>query len=171
MASPWQAELKLVGAGGEPVDFRRTIASHGLVDLPPMRLDEESWTLETTLPLGRGRPRNVVVEAGRPGRAVVGVRGPRPSAHQAEKVLDGVRHVLRLDEDLSDFYVAVAADPKLAWVASGACPEPVEWAPRSSSCWAKAASTVWIVWKSRSSRTSALPSVASRRASSPPAAR
>jgi N-glycosylase/DNA lyase len=120
MASSWQAELELVGAGGEPVDFRRTIASHGLVDLPPMGLDEESWTLETTLPLGRGRPRTIIVEAGPRGRAVVRVRGPRPSARQAEKVIDGVRHVLRLDEDLSDFYAAVAADPKLSWVASGA---------------------------------------------------
>jgi 3-methyladenine DNA glycosylase/8-oxoguanine DNA glycosylase len=120
VTSPWQAELELVGAGGEPVDFRRTIASHGLVDLPPMRLDEGSWTLETTLPLGRGRPRTVVVEAGRSRRALLRVKGPRPSARQAEMVLDGIRHVLRLDEDLSGFYAAVAGDPKLSWVASGA---------------------------------------------------
>ena len=29
------AELPLVGAGGEPVDFARTIVSHGVAELPP----------------------------------------------------------------------------------------------------------------------------------------
>ena len=40
-----------------------------------------------------------------------------------------------------------------------------------SSNWRKAASTHWIVWKSRSSRSSALPSAACSGAGSPPAAR
>lgn len=35
-------ELKLVGAGGEPVDLRRTVASHGVADLPPNRIDRKS---------------------------------------------------------------------------------------------------------------------------------
>ena len=38
------------GAGGEPVDFARTIASHGVAELPPSRLDLEARVLETTLP-------------------------------------------------------------------------------------------------------------------------
>ena len=42
-------EIELVGAGGEPVDFRRTLASHGVAELVPNRLDEAAWTLETTL--------------------------------------------------------------------------------------------------------------------------
>jgi hypothetical protein len=29
------AELLLLGAGGEPVDFARTIVSHGVAELPP----------------------------------------------------------------------------------------------------------------------------------------
>ena len=32
----------------------------------------------------------------------------------------GVRHVLRLDDDLSDFYAKAAHDPDLAWAATGA---------------------------------------------------
>ena len=38
------AELLLQGAGGEPVDFARTIVSHGVAELPPnqvARLDED----------------------------------------------------------------------------------------------------------------------------------
>ena len=40
MARPWSAELQLVGAGGEPVDLRRTLVSHGVADLPPNEIDE-----------------------------------------------------------------------------------------------------------------------------------
>ncbi len=85
-----------------------------------MRLDEDAWTLETTLRLDRGRPRTVIVSAGRPGHALVRSRGPRPSKTQAAKLLEGVRHVLRLDEDLSGLYARVSTDPELSWVASGA---------------------------------------------------
>ena len=49
MANVRSAEIELRGAGGEPVDLRRTIASHGVADLPPNRIDEEAWTLEVTL--------------------------------------------------------------------------------------------------------------------------
>ena len=39
MARTWSAELELRGAGGEPVDFLRTITSHGVADLPPNDID------------------------------------------------------------------------------------------------------------------------------------
>jgi len=45
------AEIPLRGAGGEPVDFARTIVSHGVAELPPNRVDLETRTLETTLPI------------------------------------------------------------------------------------------------------------------------
>ncbi|MGH3115307.1 MAG: hypothetical protein ACRDOP_17750, partial [Gaiellaceae bacterium] len=72
MASPgWSAELKLAGAGGEPVDLRRTITSHGLVDLPPMRPDPDWRALEITLPLAGGPPRTVRIAESGPGSALV----------------------------------------------------------------------------------------------------
>ncbi len=49
---PEELELELVGAGGERVDLRRTLGSHGVADLLPNRLDEKAWTLETTLAAG-----------------------------------------------------------------------------------------------------------------------
>jgi 3-methyladenine DNA glycosylase/8-oxoguanine DNA glycosylase len=116
----WRAELSLVGAGGEPVDLRRTIASHGVADLPPNRIDEDARTLEVTLRVPRERPRTVGVAQGPPGKAAVTVLGPAPSRAIAEALLERVGHVLRLDEDLSDFYARVQADPDLAWAASGA---------------------------------------------------
>jgi 3-methyladenine DNA glycosylase/8-oxoguanine DNA glycosylase len=116
----WSAELTLAGAGGEPVDLRRTINSHGLVDLPPMRPDPDGRALEITLPLAGGRPRTVRVAEGRPGHALVTAAGRRPSARQADGLLAAVAHVLRLDEDLSPFYAQAADDPDLTWAAAGA---------------------------------------------------
>jgi N-glycosylase/DNA lyase len=119
-ASGWSAELPLRGAGGEPVDLWRTINSHGLVALPPMRVDDEVRALEVTLPLPRGRPRTVLVSEAAADRARVSSLGPRPSARQGERILAAVAHVLRLDEDLSAFYALAAADPDLSWSSRGA---------------------------------------------------
>jgi 3-methyladenine DNA glycosylase/8-oxoguanine DNA glycosylase len=119
-SSAWSAELTLTGGGGEPVDLRRTITSHGLVDLPPMRPDPDGRALEITLPLAGGRPRTVQIAEGRPGRALVTAVGRPPSARQADGLLAGVAHVLRLDDDLSPFYTQAADDPDLAWAAAGA---------------------------------------------------
>ncbi len=104
-------ELPLVGAGGEPVDFRRTLASHGVAALPPSSIDEEAWTLEVTLPSGRGA-RTVRVSERRLGHARV--------EGATDAVLAQLRHMFRLDEDLSAFYAAARDDPQLAWAAAGA---------------------------------------------------
>ena len=114
------AELRLVGAGGEPVDFRRTIASHGVADLPPNRIDEEAWTLELTLSLQGKKPRTVIVSPGRKGHANLDVLGRAPSKADVEQLRAKVAHVLRLDEDLSPFYAVASNDPDLAWAAAGA---------------------------------------------------
>ena len=111
----WSATLPLKGAGGEPVDLWRTIMSHGVADLPPNRIDEEARTLETTVAVPHGRPQTVTVREGRRKVELTGRAGKR-----SEAVLDGVRHILRLDEDLSVFYGLAADDPDLAWVTAGA---------------------------------------------------
>jgi 3-methyladenine DNA glycosylase/8-oxoguanine DNA glycosylase len=118
-STAWSAELPLVGAGGEPVDLWRTIQSHGLVDLPPMRIDDEARALEITVPLPGSRPRTVLIAPGRRGRARVTAVSRAPGAKQAKAILDAVAHVLRLDEDLSPFYAVAAADPDLAWATAG----------------------------------------------------
>jgi 3-methyladenine DNA glycosylase/8-oxoguanine DNA glycosylase len=116
----WSAELPLVGAGGERVDLWRAIQSHGLVDLPPMRIDEEARTLEITVPLPRSKPRTVLIGDGIPGNARIAVAGRAPGKRHAGEIVAAVWHVLRLDEDLSGFYALAADDPDLSWVTSGA---------------------------------------------------
>jgi 3-methyladenine DNA glycosylase/8-oxoguanine DNA glycosylase len=112
-------ELELAGAGGEPVDFRRTLASHGVAELLPNRLDEEAWTLETTLAVHQ-RARTLRIVAGRAGHARVELLDGRTPTRERAPLLATVRHMLRLDEDLSRFYEIVANDGDLAWVTSGA---------------------------------------------------
>ena len=65
VAKAWSAELELRGAGGEPVDLRRTLASHGVADLPPNEVDAQAGTLTTTLALPRGGARPSGSPAGR----------------------------------------------------------------------------------------------------------
>jgi len=112
--------IRLAGAGGEPVDLARTLNSHGFVDLPPMKPDPERRALELTLRTRRGRPRRVRIQPGREGTARVTVLGPSVSGPVVAELLGAVRHVLRLDADLSSFYAVAADDPELAWAVAGA---------------------------------------------------
>jgi 3-methyladenine DNA glycosylase/8-oxoguanine DNA glycosylase len=107
--------IPLRGAGGEPVDFVRTLLSHGVADLLPNVIAENGSSLETVLPAS-GRAWVVrLVPAGRAAaRAEVDRRAPRAEL-EAQLV-----HMLRLDDDLSGFYARAAADPDLAWAAHGA---------------------------------------------------
>jgi 3-methyladenine DNA glycosylase/8-oxoguanine DNA glycosylase len=114
-------ELPLQGAGGEPVDLRRTLNSHGFADLAPLKLDEQASTLEVTLRLRAGRPRRVRIGPAGHGRIALDVLGSSSiGARTRDDVLIGVRRVLRLDQDLSSFYAKAVEDPDLAWAASGA---------------------------------------------------
>ncbi|MBW3601321.1 MAG: Fe-S cluster assembly protein HesB [Actinobacteria bacterium] len=104
--------LRLVGGGGEPVDLRRTIHSHGLAALPPFVPAADSRSLRLVTTADPGPPVTVEVAEDAPGWARVAPSGDR--------VLADVGRVLRLDEDLSGFYERAAGDPQLAWVTAGA---------------------------------------------------
>lgn len=114
-------ELPLVGAGGEPVDLRRTLTSHGVASLPPAHVDEVSWTLEVTLPLPQQGARTLRVEAGSNAHARASASGSEPVDDAArERLVAQLRHMFRLDEDLSGFYAVAREDEQLAWAVTGA---------------------------------------------------
>jgi N-glycosylase/DNA lyase len=75
--------------------------------------------LEVTLPVGRGA-RTVRVSPGRRGHARVEVLGAKLGERGSTQILAQLRHMFRLDEDLSPFYAAALADAALAWAAAGA---------------------------------------------------
>lgn len=107
------ADLRLQGAGGEPVDFARTIVSHGVAELPPNRVDLAARVLETTLPLPRGARTVRITERG--GK----LRIETVAGSAVRQLTQTVAHMFRLDEDLSRFYERVHED-ELAWCALGA---------------------------------------------------
>ena len=104
MEEGWSFEFPLVGPGGEPIDLWRTIVSHGVASLPPMRVDEAARILEVTLPLGDVGVRTVRVAAGRPGYGAVGGIGPAPVGEESGRIRRAGGHVLRLGEHLWPFY-------------------------------------------------------------------
>lgn len=117
----WSTTIELVGAGGEPVDFVRTLLSHGVADLPPNEIAPDGTLLSTVLTAGEDAWLVELTSDG-PGRARLGAgvgRRAPPTTHRAALAAQ-IRHMLRLDEDLSAFYLVAAADPALGWVAAGA---------------------------------------------------
>lgn len=118
MAEHACARLDLVGGGGERVDFTRTLTSHGVASLPPNMVS--GGRLVTTLQLP-GRPAATIsIEADGASAVRVsweighGLTGREPD------LVALARRILRLDDDLSDFYEMAGADPDLAWVRRGA---------------------------------------------------
>lgn len=125
----------LVGGSGEPVDFVRLLASHGVATLAPQRVDHDGLSFGTTLGLAGGRALTVRATAvagevagkaaGKaaseaPGEVVVEAGGGRLRQGVVATVLERVRRMINLDEDLSGFYERAATDPALAWATKGA---------------------------------------------------
>ncbi len=122
--------LALRGPRGEPVDLRRTFASHGVASLPPARVHPSAGRMTVTLS-APGGPRTVRLAAGEPragapeaARAwldiTVADRGPPPGEAAAAALTATVRRMLCLDDDLSAFYARAALDPDLSWACAGA---------------------------------------------------
>ena len=110
--------IPLVGPAGEPVDFIATINSHGIASLAPVKPNADFATeLQTTIRLDDGSIRTIRLRGGKAGFATVQVLGDEPVDRRA--VTRAVRHMLRLEQDLSDFYAAASGDPLLAWVTTG----------------------------------------------------
>jgi 3-methyladenine DNA glycosylase/8-oxoguanine DNA glycosylase len=112
------AELPLVGGAGEPVDFARTIASHGVAELPPNRIDLDARTFETTLPVPRGARTVRITASG--GKVRIDAVAGSVGAQARDALTKTVAHMFRFDEDLSSFYTLVGGDGELAWCAVGA---------------------------------------------------
>jgi N-glycosylase/DNA lyase len=95
--------------------FRRTALSHGWYALPPFQFDDEKWTLTRVLDVDPARPLTVTIKQARAGLAV---KASRPVGKRAaEKIVRDVRHMLRLDDDMSLFYEAVSEQTEFAWIA------------------------------------------------------
>jgi N-glycosylase/DNA lyase len=106
--------IELRGGGGEPVDFARTLLSHGVAELPPNVVAEDGSAFETVLQDGDRAWVVRVTADGANAQIETGAGAP------VDALVAVIRYMLRLDDDLSPFYDRAAADPELAWAAAGA---------------------------------------------------
>jgi N-glycosylase/DNA lyase len=101
-------------------NFARTAASHGWCELAPFSV-EAGWTsIGRVVDLGAGREPVAVRVTGAAGALLVKTPG-RLAKRDAEVIARDARHMFRLDDDLENFYAALAPAPGFEWVArSGA---------------------------------------------------
>ena len=95
-------------------NFQRTVLSHGWCALLPFELDRSKWILTRVLDAGRSRPVTVKISDGQGGLKVVTSRNVAGGV--AAGVTRDVRHMMRLDDDLSEFYAAMSEDGEFAWI-------------------------------------------------------
>lgn len=95
-------------------NFKRTVISHGWCELLPFQIDRERWILSRVLDLPGGKPVTVSI---RSGNSMVRIKPSRSLGPKATKqVVKDVRHMLRLDDDLSGFYSSVAGEKEFKWI-------------------------------------------------------
>jgi 3-methyladenine DNA glycosylase/8-oxoguanine DNA glycosylase len=94
--------------------FRRTALSHGWYNLLPFEFDQEKWRLLRVIELGSMKPVTASITNGK--QSLVISLNRRLGKRAEAKVVQDVRHMLRLDEDLSEFYRAVSAEEDFMWI-------------------------------------------------------
>jgi len=99
-----------------PLDFsfKRTIVSHGWYGLQPFRIDQNRWALSRVLDLKNGSP--VTVEMRSTKRAIQVSVSRSVGKRASEQIVKDVRHMLRLDDKLDDFYDVIAGEPQFSWI-------------------------------------------------------
>src|SRR4051794_39123454 len=93
--------------------FRSTVYSHGWCELAPFSLDSEAWRLSYVFTDGKNSVPAAITEEN--GQLRIDLNNQKLGS---EKVLRDIRHILRLDDDLSGFYEAIKHNERLSWVAS-----------------------------------------------------
>lgn len=95
---------------GSEFSFIHTVKSHGWYDLPPYKFNDDDSSLSGAFVANAAVVSFTVRDNG-------GSLAVSATAAASEKVVaDVVKHVLRMEEDLSDFYTRADIDPGLAWV-------------------------------------------------------
>lgn len=92
--------------------FRATVYSHGWSELAPFALDEDAWRLSYVFSDGKRSVPGVIFEER--GRLRVELAN---GSIKDERIVADVRHLLRLDDDLDDFYSSISNDERMAWMA------------------------------------------------------
>jgi len=106
--------MEITFATPREFSFRRTIISHGWCQLLPFKIDDEKWQLTRTLDLQDAGPVTITISATK--RALVIKTSRRLNQAATKKVVADVRHMLRLDDNIAEFYRIIAADNDFNWI-------------------------------------------------------
>jgi 3-methyladenine DNA glycosylase/8-oxoguanine DNA glycosylase len=93
--------------------FRHTVGSHGWYNLRPFEHERNSTTLHYVFPPTATDSAVSVQIRERNGRLNITL-SKEPVDKQ--RIKQGIRHILRLDDDLEDFYQTVSGDERLSWI-------------------------------------------------------
>ena len=93
--------------------FRHTVGSHGWYDLRPFEHERNSTTLHYVFPPTATDSAVSVQIRERNGRINITLSKEPVDKH---RIKQGIRHILRLDDDLEDFYRTVSGDERLSWI-------------------------------------------------------
>ncbi len=94
----------------ENFSFRQTIYSHGWSELLPFQIDDKDWILSYVFANGQNSLISATISEAA-GKLKIETDG------DGENVLRDVRHILRFDEDLSEFYKILKSEKRLNWIA------------------------------------------------------
>lgn len=97
--------------------FRRTVFSHGWCQLLPFELDRENWRLNYVFPISKNeKPVFATMSDTGGGQVKIELFSSLLNQRAKEKILRDARHILRLDDDLSEFYRFTKTEQRLAWI-------------------------------------------------------
>jgi 3-methyladenine DNA glycosylase/8-oxoguanine DNA glycosylase len=94
--------------------FKRTVISHGWCELLPFQIDRDNWLLTRTLDHGDAPPVTITIAEAK--RSVTINTSRRLTQSASKKVIKDVRHMLRLDDNIEQFYSLVANDTDFNWI-------------------------------------------------------
>jgi N-glycosylase/DNA lyase len=103
---------KLILETPENFNFKTAVNSHGWCELLPFEFDEENWRLSYVF--NAEKPLSTVITDGG-GKILIEI-SEKINTQTAEKILHEVRHSLRLDENLNDFYKLTRKEKRLKWI-------------------------------------------------------
>ncbi|MDQ3819240.1 MAG: Fe-S cluster assembly protein HesB [Acidobacteriota bacterium] len=95
-------------------NYKRTALSHGWTDLPPFEIDPKSLSVTRVLDITDAQPVTVTISGT---KRELFVHVPRKIGRRAAcSITRDVRHMLRLDDDLTEFYSEMSSHPEFDWI-------------------------------------------------------
>jgi 3-methyladenine DNA glycosylase/8-oxoguanine DNA glycosylase len=106
-----------------PFEFALCLQGHGWIALAPHRFDQAAGRWQTVLRLGRKivdaviEPKDRTASQSNALQVTLLAKSRLASSEVASAKMQ-LRHMMRLDDDLSAFYAICASDPQRAWIAA-----------------------------------------------------